>query len=44
MIATKETIYTKDPSNKKLKVVREFDAPLNKVWNAWTKSELLDQW
>jgi uncharacterized protein YndB with AHSA1/START domain len=44
MIATKETIYTKDPSNKKLKVVREFDAPLQKVWNAWTKSELLDQW
>jgi len=44
MIATKETIYTKDQSNKKLKVVREFDAPLQKVWNAWTKSELLDQW
>ncbi len=44
MIVTKETIYTKDPSNKKMKVVREFDAPLQKVWNAWTKSELLDQW
>jgi uncharacterized protein YndB with AHSA1/START domain len=40
----RETIYTKDQSNKKLKVVREFDAPLQKVWNAWTKSELLDQW
>lgn len=44
MIATKETIYTKDPSNKKMKVVREFDAPLQKVWKAWTESELLDQW
>jgi len=44
MISTKETIYTKDPSNKKLKVVREFDAPLQKVWNTWTKSDLLDQW
>src|SRR5882672_6904854 len=44
MIATKETIYTKDPSNKKLMVVREFDAPLQKVWKAWTESKLLDQW
>ena len=44
MIATKETIYTKDQSNKKLSVVREFDAPLNRVWKAWTESQLLDQW
>jgi uncharacterized protein YndB with AHSA1/START domain len=44
MMATKETIYTKDPSNKKLKVVREFEAPVEQVWKAWTESELLDQW
>ena len=44
MIATKETIYTKDAANKKLSVVREFDAPVEKVWKAWTESELLDQW
>ena len=44
MMVTKETIYTKDQSNKKLKVVREFDAPVENVWRAWTEKELLDQW
>jgi uncharacterized protein YndB with AHSA1/START domain len=44
MIANKETIYKKDLANKKIKVEREFDAPLEQVWKAWTKSELLDQW
>ena len=39
-----QTTITKDPSNKKLIVVREFDAPLDHVWKAWTESELLDQW
>jgi len=41
---TKETIYSKDASNKKLKVEREFDAPIEQVWKAWTQPELLDQW
>lgn len=44
MTVTKETIFSKDVANKKLTVVREFDAPLEKVWKAWTESELLDQW
>jgi uncharacterized protein YndB with AHSA1/START domain len=44
MIATKETIYTKDAASKKISVVREFDAPVEQVWKAWTESELLDQW
>ncbi|HYJ38044.1 MAG TPA: SRPBCC domain-containing protein [Chitinophagaceae bacterium] len=44
MMITKETIYSKDQSNKKLKVVREFDAPVEKVWKAWTDTKLLDQW
>ena len=43
-MATKETIYRKDAANKKLTVVREFDAPLEQVWKAWTQSELLDKW
>jgi uncharacterized protein YndB with AHSA1/START domain len=44
MIVTKETIYSKNASNKKLKVEREFDAPVAQVWKAWTEPELLDQW
>ena len=44
MILNKETIFTKDLANRKIKVVREFDAPLEMVWKAWTDSKLLDQW
>ena len=44
MIAIKETVYTKDLENKKMIVTREFDAPLELVWRAWTEKELLDQW
>lgn len=40
----KETIYTPDTANKKMHVEREFAAPLEQVWKAWTESELLDQW
>jgi uncharacterized protein YndB with AHSA1/START domain len=41
---THETVFSKDLQNKKLTVVRSFDAPLELVWKTWTKSELLDQW
>ena len=44
MIATKETIYEKDLDNKKIRVTRDFDAPVNKVWRAWTEPAILDQW
>ena len=44
MSQNKQTIITKDAANKKLVVVREFDAPVDQVWDAWTQSELLDQW
>lgn len=41
---SKETVITKDASGKKLTVVREFDAPVEQVWKAWTEIELLEQW
>jgi uncharacterized protein YndB with AHSA1/START domain len=36
--------FSVDKENKKIKVEREFAAPLPKVWAAWTESEILDQW
>jgi uncharacterized protein YndB with AHSA1/START domain len=44
MILHKETIFTKDLTNKKIRVTREFEAPVENVWRAWTESKLLDQW
>ena len=38
------TIITKDNANKKMHVTREFAAPLEKVWTAWTDSSILDKW
>ena len=38
------TLIAKDLLNKKLTVKREFDAPVDKVWKAWTESNLLDKW
>ena len=36
--------FTVDKAAKKLKIEREFAAPLANVWAAWTQSDLLDQW
>jgi uncharacterized glyoxalase superfamily protein PhnB/uncharacterized protein YndB with AHSA1/START domain len=41
---TPETVFTKDTSNKKLTVERQFDAPAELVWQAWTVADILDQW
>lgn len=35
---------TKDVAHKKIIVERVFAAPREKVWQAWTDSNLLDQW
>ncbi|MGN7724156.1 SRPBCC family protein [Chitinophaga sp. 22620] len=35
---------TKDASNKKLVLTREFDAEPKTVWQAYTTSKMLDQW
>ena len=40
----KETVFSKDLPNKKISVEREFEAPLEQVWKAWTESEILDEW
>jgi uncharacterized protein YndB with AHSA1/START domain len=44
MSTKKQTTIEKDLPNRKLVVVREFDAPLEEVWKAWTEKEILDQW
>ena len=44
MESNNKTEILKDFQNKKLTVVREFNAPLESVWRAWTESDLLDQW
>jgi uncharacterized protein YndB with AHSA1/START domain len=36
--------FSVSKENKIIRVEREFAVPLAKVWAAWTKSELLDQW
>lgn len=36
--------FTVNKENKTITVKREFAAPLASVWDAYTKSELLDQW
>ena len=36
--------FVVDKNNKTVTIKRGFDAPLNLVWDAWTKPELLDQW
>lgn len=33
-----------DKENNSLKIKREFNAPLDRVWEAWTTAEILDQW
>ena len=39
-----ETIITKLPDQKQLKVTRNFSAPVDLVWKAWTDPEILDKW
>jgi uncharacterized protein YndB with AHSA1/START domain len=42
--ANKELTMTKDIAAKKIHIAREFDAPVESVWQAWTSSDLLDEW
>jgi uncharacterized protein YndB with AHSA1/START domain len=44
MSSALKTLYREDLPNKKMHVTREFKAPQQTVWRAWTEPELLDQW
>ncbi len=39
-----KSIVEKNEEKMQMIVTRSFDAPLQKVWDAWTKSEMLDKW
>ncbi|MDB5134366.1 MAG: Activator of Hsp90 ATPase 1 family protein [Mucilaginibacter sp.] len=41
---TKNFVFEKDLSAKKIHVIREFNAPIEKVWKAWTDPDLLEKW
>lgn len=44
MTANNKTKMIADLNNKRLVVHREFAAPVEEVWEAWTEAEILDQW
>ena len=44
MTTISKTRVSKDMEAKKIRVERDFNAPVQKVWRAWTESSMLDQW
>lgn len=44
MTTTNQITFKKDVEQKKITVVREFAAPLEQVWKAWTDKTMLDEW
>lgn len=41
---TNSFVFETDAVNKKVYISREFNAPIEKVWKAWTDPEILDKW
>ena len=37
-------VFEPDMAAKKIHVSREFNAPIEKVWRAWTEADILDKW
>ncbi|MFE3868795.1 SRPBCC domain-containing protein [Flavobacterium sp. LS2P90] len=44
MANNSKTLVVKDLKEKSILVSRTFNAPLEKVWRAYTESDLLEQW
>lgn len=44
MITNMQATISKDLANKKILTVKEFEAPVEKVWEAWTDKDILDKW
>ncbi len=44
MIAIAEAKFDKDLANRKITVTKNYNAPTQTVWEAWTTKEVLDQW
>ncbi|HEY9004130.1 MAG TPA: SRPBCC domain-containing protein [Mucilaginibacter sp.] len=41
---TNNFVFEKDLSSRKIHVVRQFNAPIEKVWQAWTDPDILEKW
>jgi len=41
---TNNFVFEPDLAAKKIHIVREFNAPVEKVWRAWTEPELIEKW
>ncbi|MCB0880749.1 MAG: SRPBCC family protein [Thermoleophilia bacterium] len=41
---TRETVITADPALPTIEILREFDAPVDRVYRAWTERELAEKW
>ena len=41
---TNNFVFEPDLAAKTIHIVREFNAPIEKVWRAWTEPDLIDKW
>jgi len=41
---TNKFVFEPDLAAKKIFIMREFNAPVEKVWRAWTEPELIEKW
>ncbi|HTD39804.1 MAG TPA: SRPBCC domain-containing protein [Mucilaginibacter sp.] len=41
---TNNFAFETDSAAKKIHIIREFNAPIEKIWKAWTDPEILDKW